>query len=163
MRRAASYQQFIQLIVPGTHTANHPVVVLSRALEGSTDNSPSSTKTNGLDTSISITERTANETAHESTKVVDRDDASLKKSVCDIWSSGLLVQSTQPHGILIVVDGVINTAHHALIITEEEDGETGDAVDGDEQASLFQLVDNIILGNDIHTGGNCRVTLWVYG
>lgn len=132
MRRAVAYQHFIQPILLDIHTAYHPVVVLSRALKGCSNNSPSGAKANGLDTSISITEGTANEAADESAEIVDRDDAPLKEGVCDNWSSGLLVQGTQPHGILIVVDGVVDTPHHSLIITEEEDGKTGDAVDGDE-------------------------------
>ena len=52
-------------------TADHPVVVLSGALKCSTNNSPSSSKRDCLDTTIAVTEGTTNETAHKSTEIVD--------------------------------------------------------------------------------------------
>lgn len=57
---------------------------------------------------------------------------------------------TEVHRLLIVISGVVDTAHHTLIITEEEDGETTDAVDGYEKATLLKLVHHIVPGYHIH-------------
>ena len=60
---------------------------------------------------------------------------------------------TELHGILVVVLGAIDTTHHTLIVTKEEDRQSGDAVDGDEKAALLKLVDNIVLTDEIHRDG----------
>ena len=54
------------------------------------------------------------------------------------------------HRRVVIVHGVVDTAHHALIVTKEKDGETGDAVDGNEKASLLEPVDHIGLRNEVH-------------
>ena len=53
-------------------TADHPSRVLSRALKGSTNDGPEGTKTNRLDTAVPISKRATDETADESSEVVDR-------------------------------------------------------------------------------------------
>ena len=115
-------------------SANHPLLVLGRSLQASTNDSNAGAHTNSLDTSEAITNGATNQTADESTKVVDRDDPALKDGVRDnhapVWSS-----MAESHERVVVVCGV-NTAHHTLIITEEQDTETCDAVD-----SLMLLVE----------------------
>ena len=61
------------------------------------------------------------------------------------------------HGGLIVVHGVVHTAHQALIITEEENTERGNAVDGNEQAPLLVLVYHIGAGDGVHVRRRSRV------
>lgn len=54
------------------------------------------------------------------------------------------------HVVLIIVPGAVDTTHHTLVITEEEDGEGSDTVDGDEKTALLKLVHHVVLGNEIH-------------
>ena len=127
-------------------------MVLSRSLESGSDDSPTSSETDGLDTAITITKPTTDETADESTEIVDGNDATLEKSIVDDWSARFRVWMTELHSGLIVIQRAIDTTHHTLIITEEEDGETSNAVDGNEKATLLEFVDHIGPGNDIHGG-----------
>ena len=59
---------------------------------------------------------------------------------------------TELHGFLVVINSTINPSHHTLVITEEENGETSNAIDSDEKASLLKLVDHIGPRDDIHGG-----------
>lgn len=52
-------------------SADHPGGVHSSGLKRSADDSPSSSKSDRLDTAIAITEGTTDETAHEGTEIVD--------------------------------------------------------------------------------------------
>ena len=111
-------------------SADHPSVILSGGLEASTDDGPPCPKTDRLDAAITITERTADETSDKSTEVVYGDNATLEKSVIDHWSTGDWICVAKFHGVVIIVGCCVDTAHHTLIISEEEDGQAGDAVDG---------------------------------
>ena len=66
-------------------SADHPIGIHSRALESSTDDSPSSTKRDGLYAAIFVTEPTTNETANQSTDVVDRNLAPIRRYPSIIW------------------------------------------------------------------------------
>ena len=44
------------------------------------------------------------------------------------------------HGLNVIL-GVVHSAHHTLIITEEEDGQGGEAVDGYEKLLLLEGID----------------------
>ena len=46
----------------------------------------------------------------------------------------------------------IHPTHHTLVITEEEDGETGDAVDENQQRPPLVAISYVPLGNTIHGG-----------
>ena len=59
---------------------------------------------------------------------------------------------TEFHGILIVVLGVVNTTHHTLVITKEENGQGSHAIDSDEKATLLELVNDVGSRNHIHDG-----------
>ena len=131
---------------------DHPGVVLSRSLKTGTNDGPTSSKSNRLDTSISITEGTTDKTAHESAEIINGDNAALKKGVINDWSAGYRISVAELHGVVIVVWRRVDTSHHTLIITEEEDGQGGDTVDGNEKASLLQFVDHIGSWNEIHCG-----------
>ena len=137
-------------------SADHPVVVLGRALKAGTENGPASTESDCLDTPIAVTERAPDETTHEGTEIVDGNllqvsknvcglcpsdemthDASLEESVGDDRCASDRIRVAKFHGFVVVIRGVVDTSHHTLIITEEEDTETGHAIDGDQQASLL--------------------------
>ena len=59
---------------------------------------------------------------------------------------------TELHSRMIVIQRTIDTTHHTLVITEEEDGETSNAIDSNEKATLLESVDHIGPGNEIHGG-----------
>ena len=132
--------------------ANHPSVILSRSLKSSTDDGPTSSESDGLDTAITVTECTTDETTDEGTEVVDGNNATLEKGVIDHWSTRFGIRMTEFHGGVVVVNRTVNTTHHTLIISKEEDGETSNAIDGDEKATLLISVDHIIPRNDVHGG-----------
>ncbi len=48
------------------------------------------------------------------------------------------------HGLLIVIGCTVDTTHHTLIITEEEDGQAGNTVDSNEQTTLLKLVHYVV-------------------
>lgn len=133
--------------------ANHPSVVLSRSLKSCTKYGPSSSKSNGLDTAVTVTKPTTDETADQSTEVIDRNNATLEKSVVNDRGTSLGIRMTEFHSGVIVVDSSVHAPHHALVVSKKEDGKTSDAVDSDEKATLLKFVDHIGPGNDIH-GGN---------
>ena len=133
-------------------SADHPSVILSRSLQSSSDDSPAGAKTDGLDTTISITKPTTDETADESTEIVDGDNATLEKSIVDDWGTSFGIWVTKFHGLLVVINGSVDTTHHTLIISEEENGETGNTIDGNEKATLLKFVDHVGPRNDIHGG-----------
>lgn len=133
-------------------SADHPDVVLSRSLESSSDDGPASSETNSLDTAITVTEPTTDKTAHKSTEIVDGDNATLKQGVVDDWSSCFWIWMTEFHGFLVIVQRTIDTTHHTLIISKEEDGETSNTIDGSEKATLFKLMNHVGPGNDVHVG-----------
>ena len=133
-------------------SADHPNVILSRSLESSSNDGPTGSETDGLDPAITVTEPTTDETAHESTEVVDGDDAALEEGVIDDRGTSHGIWMTKFHGSVIIVEGTIDTTHHALIVTEEEDGETSNTIDGYEKAALLKLMDHIGSGNDVHGG-----------
>ena len=54
------------------------------------------------------------------------------------------------HDVDGIVDRHIDATHHALVVTKEEDGETADAVDGDEKPAPLVAVDDIVFGYPIH-------------
>ena len=132
--------------------ADHPNVVLSRSLKSSADDSPSSSQSDGLDPTITVTEPATYETAHEGTEIVNGNNATLEKGVVDDGSTSFRVRVTKLHGCLIVIHCTVDTTHHTLIVSEKEDGKTSDTIDGDEKASLLQLVDHIGPRDDIHDG-----------
>lgn len=49
------------------------------------------------------------------------------------------------HGVAVVVGGTIDTTHHTLIITKEEDGQAGNTVDRNEKTTLLKLVHHVVL------------------
>lgn len=59
---------------------------------------------------------------------------------------------TKFHGILIVIFGVVNTTHHTLVITKEENGQGSHAIDSNEKAALLELVNDVGPWNHIHGG-----------
>lgn len=132
--------------------ADHPRMVLGRSLESSTEDGPTSSKSDRLDAAITVTEPTTNETADEGTEIIDGNNATLEKGVVDDRGTCFGVGMTELHGGVVIVNCTVDTTHHTLIISEEEDGETSNTVDGDEKATLLKLVDHIGPRNKIHNG-----------
>lgn len=127
-------------------------MILSRSLKSSTDDGPTSSESDCLDPAVTVTECTTDETTDESTEVVDGNNATLEKGVIDHWSTRFGIRMTEFHGGVVVVNCTVNTTHHTLIISKEEDGETSNAIDGDEKATLLIFMDHIIPRNDVHGG-----------
>lgn len=67
---------------------------------------------------------------------------------------------TKLHRVMVVADGVVDTAHHTLIITEKEDGQRSDTIDCNQKTTLLQLVGDIPTRNAIH-GKDCSMELEV--
>ena len=127
-------------------------MVLSRSLKSSTDNSPSGSKRDCLDTTITIPEGTTNQAANKSTEIVDRDNTALEKRVINNRSACCGILVTKLHRSLVVVHSRVDTTHHSLVVTKEENGESGNAVDCNQKTTLLQLMDNIITRDSIHGG-----------
>lgn len=141
-------------------TEDHPYVILSRGLKGRTEDGPRSTKCNCLNTAKSISERTSDETSNQSAEIVNRDlqrsdtpeqkqtkthDSSLQKRIVDdrpIWA---LV--AEFHNVVVVIFGIVDPAHHSLVITKKEDGQASNAIDSNQQATLLQLMDHVASRN----------------
>ena len=140
--------------------ANHPSVVLSRGLQSSTNDGPSSSKRDCLDTTIAITEGTTNETANESTEIVDRDNATLKKRIIDDRGACFRICMTEFHSVVVIIWCGIDTTHHSLVITKEEDGQPSNTIDCNEKTTLLESMDHIGSRNQIH-GSDYLVWLWL--
>ena len=99
--------------------ADHPGVVHGRSLQASANDGNQGTEKNALDATVPVTKGPADQAAYEGSKIVDRDDAALEKRIDDDrLAVGALM--TEAHTSVVVV-GSVDTAHHALIITKEED------------------------------------------
>ena len=66
---------------------------------------------------------------------------------------------TEFHGILVVVNGIVDTSHHTLVITEEEDGQSCNAIDCDQKTTLLKLVSDVHAGDAIRHGEVCPMGL----
>lgn len=76
-------------------------------------------------------------------------DSTLEKRVINDRGA-IIAWMTEFHRIMIVADGVVDTAHHTLVITEEEDGQRGDTIDRNQKTTLLQLVNDIVFRDAIH-------------
>ena len=61
-------------------------------------------------------------------------DASLEQSVCNDYGTSYRILVPKMHGFVVEVLGVVDTAHHALVVAEEEYGEPGEGIDEMEEA-----------------------------
>ena len=77
-------------------------------------------------------------------------DSSLKERVVDHdgFRGGIVV--AKMHGGVIVINGVVHTRHHTLVIAEEEDGQGGHTIDPEQKTLLLILVDQVPFWNAIH-------------
>ena len=130
-------------------TKNHPGGIHCGSLEAGTNDTPDRTEGDGSNTSKLVAEPATNQAADEGTDIIDRDNTTLKKFVVDDRAT-VFAPVSKLHGLVIVIRGGVYTSHHTLIITEEEDGQSGDAIDSGEKAALLQLVDDIGGWNDVH-------------
>ena len=77
-------------------------------------------------------------------------DATLKQAVMDDDLSRTGRHRSEFHDFDGIIDGHINTAHHTLVVTEEEDSQAAHAIDGDEQGLLLIAMDDIEPGDLVH-------------
>lgn len=80
-------------------------------------------------------------------------NSSLEESVSDDRCTSDGIRVAEFHGFIVVVGCIVDTPHHTLIITKEEDTETGHAVDCDQKTSLLELMHDIGFWDDIHSDG----------
>jgi hypothetical protein len=95
---------------------DHVGMVLSATLQGSTNNTPYRRQCNGPDTSNFLADETANETAHERSKVVDGYDATLSKRIGDDWGRNTIYNlSVADLDSRNVVGGIVHSPHHSPV------------------------------------------------
>lgn len=120
-------------------------MILRRTLQTRPKNAPRSTQSNRLDTSNLLAYPTSSQCTDQSPQIIHRNNPPLQQTIRYDRSVGRAIDSlnmTESHE-LDVVFGVIDTAHHALIIAEEEDGETGYAIDCNEKLAFLQRVRDV--------------------
>ena len=61
-------------------------------------------------------------------------DASLEQSVRNDYGTSVRIFVSEMHGYVVVVFGVVDAAHHALVVAEEEYGEACESIDEMEEA-----------------------------
>lgn len=138
-------------------------MVHSRALQRGPEDGPHSADGDSLDAAELVADPAAEQAAAQGAQVVDRNDAALQERVGDDGLVGHRVDVAETHEVDVVL-GVVDAAHHALVIAEEEDGQGGDAVDGDEQLPLLEEVGDIEAGETLHHDGggyryhSCKVS-----
>lgn len=125
-------------------TADHPVMILGRALQTRTQDSPNRAHSNGLDSSHTISQPTTKQTAEQRPQIVDGHNSTLQQGIGDhrgqlaIFHFGV----AKLHDVDIVLC-IVHTSHHSLVISEEKNGKRCDTVDCDQKPALLQLVDDI--------------------
>ena len=78
-------------------------------------------------------------------------DTTLEQAVINNHLCCSRVDMAKLHDIDRIVDGDIDTTHHALIVAKEEYSQATHAVDGDEEGALFIAMDDIETTNLIHS------------
>lgn len=96
-------------------------MVHSRALQTRADDSPHRSERDGLDPADLVADPAAAEAAKQGAEVVHGDDAALQQAVGDDGLLGDGVDVAEAHQVDVVL-GVVDAAHHALVVAEEEDG-----------------------------------------
>ena len=76
-------------------------------------------------------------------------DTSLKEWLGNCNYAGRLIEVAKAHDVGVAAVAV-DTAHDTLVITEEEDGKTGNAVDKDEECTLLVLAGYIVARDPVH-------------
>ena len=141
-----------------SHTADHPRMVLRRALKTSPDNCPNGRDGDRVDATEFVADVATEEGTKEGTgQIVYRDlktsartagpkaathNASLECRSVDHDRLGSGVVVAKVHDVDVASRSVYSS-HDSLIIAKEEDGKGSDAVDGDQQGSLFKAVDEV--------------------
>lgn len=90
-------------------------------------------------------------------------NASLKERFVDDDGARRLIPMAEAHeaGIAAVA---VDTAHDTLVVAEEEDGQAGHEVDGDQERALLVLAGHVPTADAIHDGRfGSSVVLQVYG
>lgn len=125
-------------------TADHPFMILGRALQTRTQDSPSGAHSYGLDSSHAISQPATNQTTDQRPQIIDGHNPTLQQGIGDhrgqlaIFHFGV----AKLHDVDIVLC-IVHTSHHSLVIPEEKNGKRRDTVDCDEKPALLQLVDDI--------------------
>ena len=83
-------------------------------------------------------------------------DTSLKEWLGNCNYAGRFIEVAKAHDVGVAAVAV-DTAHDTLVITEEEDGKAGDAVDNDEESTLLVLAGYIVARDPVH---GCCCCCW---
>lgn len=89
----------------------------------------------------------------------------FEKSIVGLCLSRSRDHVSELHDVDDIVDGDIDTAHHTLIIAEEEDREAAHKIDGDEKSTLLVSMDDIEPRDLVHACaflGSLLVEKWWY-
>ena len=84
----------------------------------------------------------------------DSHDASLQQRFVSNYLRRPRGHVTKLHDIDGVVDGDIHASHHPLVVAEEENGEAANAIDGDEKATLLEVMHHIEARDLVHPCGD---------
>lgn len=122
-------------------TADHPDVVLRGALQTGAHDGPHGAQRDGPRPADLVADPPAEQAPEQRAEVVDGHDAALEQRVRR-HDLARVVDVAEAHERHVVVRRV-HAAHHALVVAEEEDAQRGDAVDGDEQAALLEVVGHV--------------------
>lgn len=120
-------------------------MILSRALQARPQNTPRSTERNSLNPPNLFSKPAAEQRTYQRPQIVHRHDSALQQAVGDHRRVERAVDScsvSESHDVDVVL-GIVDAAHHALVVAEEEDRETSDAIDGDEKLALLERVGDV--------------------
>lgn len=117
-------------------------MTLRRALQPRPQNPPGRTQRNRLDPAHPLPYPSPGQGAHQRPQVIHAHDAALQQTIRDDGRVGRSVNRLDVSDAhqFDVIFRIVDAAHHALVVAEEEDGEPGYKVDGDEEGALLQGV-----------------------
>lgn len=128
-KRARRRQSMIQDTNRIEHhrTANHPVVIHGRTLQGCAYYPPYGSYGNSLDSPNTITYPTPQKRTTQRAEIIDGHYPTLQETVRHHRRQHLVFhfRVSKPHEINVVL-GVVHSGHHALVIPKEENGQRSD-------------------------------------
>lgn len=130
-------------------TADHPIGILCRSLEAGSNNGPDRAKEDDLNSAYPLCNPSSPKTTNETTQIVNRILVGVSQSLTGVFDcthdSTLEYSSISNHlsraGLNMsevhfpdgIVNGNVDASHHALIITEKENGQAAEGIDGNKQ------------------------------
>ncbi len=145
--RAVLFSRLETQCQPSSHTADHPRMVLRRALKASPDDCPNGRDGDRVDTTEFVTDVATEKGTKQGTGQIVHSDlktsartagpketthnASLERRSVDHDRLGSVIVVAKLHDVDVASRSVYSS-HDSLIIAKEEDGKCSDAVDGDQ-------------------------------